>query len=298
MDFKIVVSESTGELSRKRIADYNYCKIIIYDSGIVLFTGSIHKMYNSLHDIKAPNYDKSKIYSGFNGNQFTIDQIFQVRDHLEELFDCTANQMLFQNIELGINTTPSFTPKLYLKGLLYHRNKQFEYRYENNLAQAPHQRYFLKIYNKSRQYNMSMNVLRIELKIIKTEELKTIGLKTFSDVNESTLSKAKEMLLKRFDEVVHYDYTISRKKLTYLEKNAIKNYSNPRYWINDLNPKYRDRHKKRLQKITAKYSKNLHLKLREEIMKKCVIINRLSENPKCVIINSSSIGLNITHYTF
>ncbi|NOZ47208.1 MAG: hypothetical protein GXO79_10575 [Chlorobi bacterium] len=202
--------------------------------------------------------------------------------------------MLFQNIELGINTTPVFNPKLYIDGLLYHKDKLFEYRYKGNFAQVEHERFRYKIYNKSYQYGIREFTLRIELQIKKTEELKSTGIKTFADVNESTLNKAKDLLLSRFDEVVHYDYTINNKDLTSVQKQLLKNYSNQRYWIIDTKPHHRDRHKKRLQQITLKYSKNLQLQLRHDIIKKCVRINQLSEKTKCVIINSSSIGLNIT----
>ena len=294
LDFKVEVSNDTGELSTKKIAEYRFCKITIYDTGTVLFTGSIHKLWNSLKDIKAPNYKNIETYKGFNGNQFTLENIIEVRNHLENLFECEPQQMIFQNIELGVNTTPEFNPNLYLKGLLYHKNKLFEFRYDNNLAQAQHQRFIFKIYNKSLQYGMSEFTLRIELKIIKSEELKTIGLRTFADINAITLGKAKQMLLNRFNEVMHYDYTINKKGLTDTQNQLLKSYSNPRYWIIDLEPKYRDRHKKRLKEITIKYSKNLHQQLRQNIIQKCVMINRLSESSKCVIINSSSIGLNIT----
>ena len=297
LDFKIEVSENTGELSTKKTAEYHFCKITIYDTGIILFTGSIHKLFNSLIGIKAPNYNNIKTYKGFNGNQFALKNIIEVRTHLEDLFECEPQQMIFQNIELGVNTTPGFNPKLYIKGLLYHKNKLFEYRYNGNLAQAQHQRLIFKIYNKSDQYGMSKNVLRIELKIMKTAELKTIGLRTFADVNHCIIDKAKQMLLNRFDEVMHYDYTINKKGLTKVQNQLLKSYSNPRYWINDLEPKYRDRHKKRLKEITIQYSKNLHQQLRKDIIKKCVMINRNSESSKCVIINRSSIGLNITQST-
>jgi len=294
LDFKVEVSDNTGELSTKRAAEYHFCKITVYDTGIVLFTGSIHKLWNSLNDIKAPNYKNIETYKGFNGNQFTLENIIEVRNHLENLFDCEPQQMIFQNIELGVNTTPVFNPKLYIKGLLYHKNKLFEYRYNNNLAQAIHQRLIFKIYNKSHQYTMSEYTLRIELKITKAEELKTIGIRTFANINVNTLDKAKQMILRRFDEVMHYDYTINKKGLTRAQNQLLESYSNPRYWINDLKPQHRHRHKIRLQEITLKHSKNLHQQLMQDIIKKCVMINQLSESSKCVIINSSSIGLNIT----
>ena len=70
LDFKTVVSESTGEISTKRIATFHYCKITVYDTGIVIFQGSIHKLFNSVKGIIAPNYNQEN-YKGFNGNDFS-----------------------------------------------------------------------------------------------------------------------------------------------------------------------------------------------------------------------------------
>jgi hypothetical protein len=294
LDFTTDVNLKTGEPSIKKTAVYHYCKIIIYDSGVVLFTGSIHKLYNSLQGIKAPNYKAQKQYKGFNGNQFTINNIIEVRNHLEVLFNCGANQMIFQNIEFGINTTPDFNPQLFIKGLLFHHGNLFEYKYKEHFAQVMHQQYLLKIYNKSNQYGIDNHTLRIELKIIKTEFLKQTKIITFEDVTINTLNNAKELLLKSFEEVVYYDYTIKKKRLTRNKKQSLVNYSNPRYWLHILKPQYRDRHKKRLLEITRNNSDNLKAKIKEDIIQKCVIINRLSKGAKCVIINSSYIGLNVT----
>ena len=67
-----------------------------------------------------------------------------------------------------------------------------------------------------------------------TEELKKIGIVTFADIDKITLDKAKQLLLRRFDEVMHYDYTIRKKSLSTQQKRLLNNYSTPRYWINDL----------------------------------------------------------------
>ena len=295
LEFISELSKKTGEISTKSVSQYHYCKITVYESGIVLFTGSIHKLWNSINEVKSNNHKEIKEYNGFNGNQFAINDIISVRQHLERLFDCKSDHMIFQNIELGINTTPGFNPQQYLKGLLFHNGKLFESKYNERFAQVKHQRYFLKIYNKSNQYRISKHTLRVELKIIKTEDIKCLGMKTFHNVCPRSLNKAKELLLKRFNEVLCYDYTIYKTNLTKLKRDQLKSYSNPRYWINDLKPQHRDRHKKRLLKIIQNNSDCLHKKIEQDIIKKCVIINRVSEEAKCVIINSSSIGLNITH---
>ncbi len=294
LDFKTEVSESTGEFSTKRTAKYHFCKITIYDSGNVYFTGSIHKMYNSLKGIKAPNYKGVKHYKGFNGNQFNINNILEVRKHLTKLFDCTPQQMVFRSIELGINTIVPFTPYLYIKGLLYHRGISFEFRHGNNFGTVEHKFFIIKIYNKSNHYKMRGNILRVEYKSKKMAEVNSLGIKTFEDINVTTLNSSKELLLKRFNEVVYYDYTIDNKGLSTNQKRLIKDYSRQIFWIDETQSNRRGRHKSRLKKIIEEKSKNLHLKIRQEIIEKCVINNQLSESTKCVIKYPSSIGLNIT----
>ena len=307
LDFKYEVSEKTGLLTTTKIAKYHHCKITIKENTKdknnphVIFSGSIHKMWNSLNGIIAPNFKENQHYKGFNGNQFELKNIIDIRTHLEELFDCKASQMEFKNIEFGVNTTVAFDPTIFLKGLLYHKGVKFEFQYKDNYSQVELERYILKIYNKSCQYDMTGNVLRVELKFVKMEDLKPVGIKTFADINSSTLEKAKDLLLKKFDEVVYYDYTIKKKNLSERNLELLKNYANPRYWIEELKPNRRDRPKKELNRLILDYSMNLHQQIRTEIIEKCVMINRLIEISKkenCVIINYSNIGVNITQKHF
>lgn len=282
LDFNRVISETTGECQKYIVAKHHFCKIKVYDSGFIQFSGSIHKMWNAIKGIKAPHYEKltkqqKENYKGFNGNQFTIDNIFEIRNYLQMLFGCKPNEMIIQNIEFGVNTSIHFNPNKYINGLLFHKGILFEEKHNRSFAQVGHQRYLLKIYNKSRQYGMLQNTLRVELKIRKMEEIKQIGIKTFADINTSTLNKAKDLLLNRFDEVVYYDNTINKKNLSKRQKEEINSYSNPRYWIDDLKPQRRDRHKKRLAKIIHNKSKNLKQHIRENIIRKCVTINQLSK---------------------
>ncbi len=305
LNFKVEVSEKTGELSNKTIAEYHHCKIMIFSNGNVYFSGSIHKLYNSLKGIKAPNYlkqlsdtkqiqDKNKKteliqsikdnYKGFNGNIFTLNNVLEVREHLCNLFDCKPQQMEFLNIEFGINTEVEFNPQIFLKGLLFHNGISFEYRFSRCYAQAKHDDYFIKIYNKGLQYGMNNNILRFELKLIRTREIIKTGIKTFTDINTETLTKAKTLLLKRLDEVVYYDNTISKETLTEKVQNTLNRYSNIIYWLDELKPKRRHYHKNILNYFIMNYSNNLKKQIRQEIIKKCIIINRINEDKKCVII--------------
>ena len=267
---------------QKCVAEYHFCKITIYETGSVYFTGSLHKLWNSLNNIKAPNY-RENYYKGFNGNLFTLKDVIKIRGHLTALLGCQSYHMLFHNVEFGVNISTAFKPREFIKGLLYHKGLDFEFKDHKNRASLPHQRYVVKIYNKSYQYGMSENTLRIELQIKKMEELKKIGIRTFDDINKDTFDKAKNLILKRFDEVVYCDPTINRKALTIAQKRSLNKYSNPMFWIEEVQPNHRDRHKKSLLKMNEEKSNNLKGKIRKGIIEKCVIINH------------SSIGLFFTH---
>lgn len=286
LDFESGISKTTGEIKENLlIAEYHFCKITVKKATStnphIIFTGSLHKLWNSISNTTAPNFCENKIYKGFNGNLFNLIDFNSIVSHLENLFDCNASQMRIQNIEFGINANLNFFPNDFLKGLLYHKSNLFDFSHSGNYAQAIHNNYILKIYNKSFQYAMPEKVLRVEVKFVKMIELRDLYIKTLADINATTLKKAKETLLKRFNEVVYYDYTIDKTRLLKREIIALQNYSNPRYWIEDVKPIHRDRPKKRLQDLILKHSQNLHNQIENEI-----------EN--CVIFNRSSIELNIT----
>ncbi len=295
LDFIIDVSESTGEISTKRIAFFHYCKITVYDSGIVLFQGSVHKLFNSIKEIKAPNYNKFKIYKGFNGNDFSLNDILEVKSILCELFNCQPQQMIFQNIEFGMNCILDINIDLFIKGLMYHKGIYFEHKFNKSYAEVKHQRYRIKIYNKGKQYKMQVSVIRLELSINKMEEIKDLKINSFNDVNAKTLNSLNKLLLKRLDEVLHFDYTIRKKELSKSNSRLINQYSNSVYWLDILKPNERYRHKGNLKRITKNHSNSTFDTIKKELIKKCSILNRLSKTKKCSIINHSNIELKILH---
>lgn len=294
LEFDSLLNHTTGEISGRKIAEHHFCKITIYESGTVYFSGSVHKLWNSLNDVKGPNQTDLEQHGspGFNGNQFSLMEFYKVREYLESLFNCKASQMVIKNIEFGVNIKTLFDPDFYIKGLLYHIGVPFEFRYRGSYAQAVHQRYILKIYNKSKQYGLKDHTLRFEIKVVKTREIISTGITTMADICPETQESAAKLLLKRFDEVVHYDYTINKQLLSKHQKRLNSDYANPRFWM-ELKPNFRSRHKKRLQEITFKYSENIHAELRRQIIEKCSTINRAFKTPKCSIINHSTIALNV-----
>lgn len=271
LDFKGTYSEKTGDTSIKMTAKFHFCSITIYETGTVLFAGSIHKLYNSLVGIKTPS-NRYRRYrkrdKGYNGNLFTLKNIEFIQNHLSELFGCKLNQMIIRNIEIGINAKLNIDPNSFIKGLLFQKSEGFEFRYRRNFAIVNHQEYDLKAYNKSNHYLMEDNIFRFEEKHNKMRILKTIGIRTFQDINQNTLQQAFNLLIKRFDEIVYFDDSIQIELLTKTENTYLKLYRDYRFWIDDLESNHRDRHKKRLSRMIQNKSENLQQSIRAELLKK------------------------------
>jgi len=266
----------TREIDDKLTCMYHFCKITIFSNGNVEFKGSIHKMYNSLKEIYPPNYSKLKNksqYKGFNGNDFTFKDLLFIKKHLALLFECPPESMVFKNIEFGFNINTSFNINEFFKGLLYHHNEYFESRYRRCFFRILHQRYILKHYNKSKQFGMKGNISRVEVHHKKmTEVKKETGIITFEDINPQALSKAKDIVIKKFRQIVYYDYSINESLLTKNETKSIMNYKRLNFWIDETIPSRRDRPKKRLAKLIKEKSLNYKNQIINEIEKKCVII--------------------------
>lgn len=303
LNFKTDFSEKTGEISNKKTARYHFCKIKIYDSGRVFFSGSIHKMYNSINNIKAPSNKAQKKYKGFNGNDFLIENIFEVRKHLEYLFMCKPNQMKFLSLEAGVNLNTPFNPTKFISTLLYHHGTPFDFKYNRNLSEMNHSMFVLKFYNKGLQYEMKQNILRCEIKTRKMKVIESTGIKTFEDINIKTLEALKNILIEKIDKVVYFDSSISK---TILKKKPItRNFGNINYWMEELTPKNRGYSKKILNEVIEKHSGNLKKLIIQLInekhkinssyntVQKFGIINQFSEAHRFGIINTSSIPLNI-----
>lgn len=291
LEFHRTVSEKTGELGKFMVASYHKCKIKVYDSGTIFFSGSIHKMHNSIKGIEAPNRDPK----GFNGNEFYFQDIIEIREHICSLFNVTAECLVLQNIELGLNLNTLFNPQDFIKWLLFFEGNEFEFHFDGLYAQSIHQQYIIKIYNKGKQYGMLTNTLRFEIKVLKMQhQLNHVGFRTMADIDLNTLGLALDYLIKQFQKVLYYDITIQTKGLPDKQKSKLKDFKNPRHW-SELTPKERHRDKKKLNALIQSKSKNLKSKLALLLNKKREQFNRLSETPSREQFNHSNIGLNNAH---
>lgn len=288
LDFVRSISETTGECETKKVSTYHHCKIRIYDSGTVIFSGSLHKLYNSIKGIQSPNKDPN----GYNGNELYFNDIDYIKKHLITLFAVSPEQMIVQNIEFGQNLNTSFDPQDFITWLLLFEKKRFEFRYNEYYAQSIHAQYILKTYNKGNHYNMPKNTLRFEIKVLRMEhQKKIVGIKSMADIKQQSMLYAFDYLIKQLEKLIYYDKTIKIKELDKKQKGKIQEYKNSRYW-SLLTPKQRFKHKEKLQQIINKNSQNLKAEILDLLIQKKEQFYRLSETPKREQFYHSSIVSN------
>lgn len=270
LDFTLGYIPNTGESTETYFCDFHYCKICIFPSGTILFKGSLHKMWNSL----SSQYLGCK--SGFNGNDFGYLELEEVIRYLKEVFECEYIDMQIQGMEFGFNVQTKFNPRLFVKGLLFHKGKSFQFDHNKHYAECVHSEYIIKIYDKSVQYNLENYNLRVEVKYRKSNPFSSFGIKTVDDLSEVTLENCFKGLIKLFGQIVYYDYTIKENDLSIKIKNKVESYKNDLYFIETLNKGKRFREKEILNRIIEDHSSQLKSQVKKLIVQKMELLSSYS----------------------
>jgi hypothetical protein len=294
LDFRQAYSTKTGEMDSYIYAKHCGFTFKLYDSGLLIISGSIHKYFNFLQNISAPNQITPKeIEQGFNGNDFSLNDLKMSLERLSGSFNLNLNSCIIQNIEIGLNITHLYDTDQILNGLLLHKGKVFSRPLDNSFRILEHQRYYLKIYGKGAQYSLIEPTIRIELKYKKMFDLNRIGLQTMADLeNENLLNIAHNLLRCEFAKVLIYDYTVDKSQLNAKQLNKIKDYANPIFWLN-TKPIHRDRNKKALIHLTSQYSNQIQKELIKRMTNK--LTGLLTQKTKRVRFNPLDKRLLITH---
>ena len=243
----------TGEVKEAYL--YKNISITPTGEGFIL-AGSLHKYRSIIKGIATcEQIDK---HQGYNGDLFTLQDITEIIAHLCGVLDISPHVCTLQNIEIGVNNVVTFAPFDFLKGVLYHRNDYSPtIKHGGNYIQFEHNEYYIKLYNKGRQYELPNNVIRVEIKVMKMRKLIEAGINisTLADINESTLKQAFNLLYNEFNEVIYYDYSLKTEGLTEAKQRKVLEYQNRTFW-EGLTKKERYREKDRLSSLIDKHSDN------------------------------------------
>lgn len=202
------------------IAKYKGLTFKIYRTGYTIMTGSLHKYFND---------------GKHNYNDFTIENLKTVLLNIEKNLGIELNKAIIQNIEFGVNIPLKFEAKTILNNLICFGFKKFKDVSLPNLGQykqVENRQYFIKIYDKGRQYKLGRELLRFEIKIKRMEKIKTINLHNLGDLlTPNWIVSICNELLHDWNDVLLFESPNNPKSLTPNQRNKkIHQWSNPEYW--------------------------------------------------------------------
>jgi hypothetical protein len=225
-----------------------------YESDTILLYVSFHKFWNDgIH----------------NYNNFTYLNFLDSVNGFLKTFSISPYNCELKNVEYGVNLEMKYNVNNLLDCLLFHENKtplkplKTDFRFK-------HQRYQLKVYNKSENYKNicdSDNILRIEVKNERMIQLNKNGIYNLNDLlNTECLPFFNKQLLTHWNNILMYDFTINTKALKIRDLVALKDFQNPLYW-QSLKPNQRHRPKQRLKQIIKDNSEQIQQYISDEIIR-------------------------------
>ena len=183
--------------------------------------GSIHKYWNG----------------GTNENDFTFQDAGKAIAKFCKEFDLTPSLARVVNLEFGINLQLSLNASEVMRQLLTYKGHEPKQPYRNTperyFIEIELEEYYLKIYDKGKQYHRrkpgTPNTLRIEVKAMKNRMLQ--GIKTLADLQQT---ENLQVLAVKFATLVKglvfEDDTINIKELPLKERQLFRQMDSKRFW--------------------------------------------------------------------
>ncbi|PXX22854.1 hypothetical protein [Arenibacter sp. ARW7G5Y1] len=239
-----VCEQHTGEISYPYKTNIESMNVVVNKkSGYV--KNSIHKLFNVLNEDKEHNH-----------NDFTYSNLCTSIDYLTSRLIDTENARISQ-LEFGLNINTSAAAETIIrKNVLMHQfrgyNHNRKYHGSGELKQFDHSNYVIKVYDKAKQYRIEQNILRFEIKFLKSREFQKFGIYNINDLkNKENLKKLFELLIQRFDEITIVDDGASI-NISTEDNNKLRQYLNPSFWEEDLegvHQQYKARHRNKFNDL-------------------------------------------------
>lgn len=197
VEFNFEYSRKTGLECWPIRGEYYCLKIHIYRK-VIRLTGSLHHFYN-LRKGKGEH----------NNNDFTRNCFKDAISLLCQELEMEPANVEITTLEYGVNISTTFSPYTFIeKNVHGYRRKYDPKLYDKFNGKGLYKRFevaqfALKVYDKGAQYNLSENLLRIEVKTKKSAYLKMLGIKCLSDLFiEVIWLKLGIDLLERYEELL------------------------------------------------------------------------------------------------
>jgi len=255
-------NESTGEITEQK-AFFHGMKLLIKNDKYLMVSGSLHKYWNSIVFGENHNY-----------NDFGFNSVLSAIDDFCSNFSIDPSSCRLHNLEFGVNLIPQIPANEVLKSVIDHKGKPFTLQYADGkrFRECIHQRYIIKVYNKGIQYGRDENILRFEIKTMKMEHLKSIGISNLKDLcDPKKCEKLGKNLVFTFKEILFYDYSINLDTLPKKESNILSLGISPGYWssIKDGNISTYKKQRKMFRDLVHEFGSNtIQESIGEEIERK------------------------------
>jgi hypothetical protein len=220
LEFNKVFKEHTGEASKKSWAEYNRMKFIVYNNDNTQIEGSIHYYANNGEH----NYD-----------DFTYSRLKKTLLDIQQRFKLDLTRVKVINLEYGVNINPHIETRVILNGAFMHKRVRFQWMYTltpSEYLQAPHKHFYVKLYNKALQNNITdRQILRFEIKFTRSHLIKEFGIIYLSDLlDKKNLISLGQHLTQVWEEVLFGDPTLERFNLPDKKWQQVLQWQNPFYW--------------------------------------------------------------------
>lgn len=223
MEFTCRVNDFTGELSYPYTSNLENIFVRLTDkSGII--ENSIHKYYNS-----------KKGKGNHNYNDFTYENFSNAINLLENDLQTELSDFKLVPMEFGLNITMSMpTSEILNKNVFLYNFEPFtiqrSYGKSGFMLKYEKTDFDIKLYNKGLQYNVSQNLLRLEVKIKRSRLLNKLGVYNIKDLLEKeNLYSLFDFLINELDKLMIID-RIPHNHLTKDELSFINELKNKHFW--------------------------------------------------------------------
>ena len=201
---------------------------------------------------------------------------------LKQLIGIDFSSFRVLNVEFGVNLKGLIKSSLILNYCLIAGSTKIKdvslSNWQSNYKQATKQNYWIKLYDKKKQYkdefNLTDDILRFEIKYKRMVALNNLGFYCMNDLlDKAIVSQIINEVVKCWDSIILFDKSIKKESLTRYEKEVkINQWNNANYWL-ELKPKERFKQKQKYNEVVKKHSNNVHLEVRARILSK---LNNLS----------------------
>ena len=212
---EVIKGKNGNDKTPYYFAEYKDLKFILYtNQNTIIVKGSFHKYHNG---------------GAHNFNDFGILEISETIKEFLQTFKIKPEEARILILEYGLNILPPYETELILNYLYFHKKIPFLRRdttKDGYYLQVKHDNYWLKVYDKLRQYKdrylLNDDIIRIELKAKGAYIRKKFNITTLYDLMNFDQRLLLNDLKEQFSISLFYDFTIrhdSKRLLNYKDKN-------------------------------------------------------------------------------